>query len=283
MISPAFSPPAAREAEALLGQSLAAADAALAGAGPILRHLLGPSDPTLFSDRILAQTRAQIEDLARGLVQPAAAAVDLGERLAADPGLLGHAHALALEAQLAERLAERLGLDPVTPPLLQALIASPDPHASADAMLLLAAQARFGQWQRRGELPLGELPGELLRVARQVASEPAPVEVDHGTARLELLVRVAERLGAEALELGQAGVALFVTALAAGSGLSRDAAILATAPSQGARLVLALVACGASPEAAERQLLALHPGAAVPEGIDALPPERAAALLAGAR
>jgi hypothetical protein len=281
MISPAFSPSAAREAEALLGQSLSAADAALAGAVPILRHLLGPTDPALFSDRILAQTRAQIEDLARQLAP--SGVVELAERLAGEPALLRHAHALALEAELAERLTERLGLDPVAPPLVQSTIASPDARASARAMQLLAAQARFGQWHRRGELPLGELPDDLLRLAHRAAPDAKRAEPGLVSGRIALLGDAAAGLDAAALELGQAGVALFVTALARGSGLARDTAILATVPSQAPRLALALLACGVSPEAVERQLIALHPGLAIPDGIDALPPERAAALLAGAR
>jgi hypothetical protein len=284
MISPAFSPPEAGEAEALLGASLAAADAAVAGVLPILSRLLGPIDAALLSDRILAQTRAQLEDLARQLAGERAGADELAEALIADPAVLGHAHALALEAQLGERLADRLGLDPVAPPLVQALIASPDPDAAANAMTLLAAQARFGQWHRRGELPLAELPGFLRDRALLAAKTPRRERSsDEPAGRLELLERVVLGLGdaaPAALDLTQAGVGLFVTALALGAGLDRDIAVLATAPSQAPRLALALLACGLEAAAVEQQLLALHPDLAWPEGLDALDPARAAALLA---
>ena len=301
MISPAYSRPVDGEAEALLGEALATADADLANVGPIVRDLLGAADPSPFSDRILAQVRAQLEDIGRQLlggperrVDPGQAAL-LGEAFVACPALLGHAHALALEAQLAERLANRIGLDPVAPPLVQTLIASPDPASAATAMKLLAAQARFGQAHRRGEMPLRELPGDLLELALGTARERGLLSAaaeqalrsgfDETASRLVLLDRAIAATGREsiaALNLRHAGVALFVTALATGAAIDRDTAVLATGEGQLARLALALVASGMSPEEAEGQLLALHPDADLPEGFDALTPDRAAALLKGA-
>src|SRR5436190_293769 len=133
MTSPALSAARDGEVERLLADELAAADRALANVEPILRHLLGNDDHALFSDRIVAQVRAQLDDLsgqlliavedAAGNSLPREAAAERAERLAAalagDPSLLAHAHALALEAQLGERLAARLALDPVLSPLLQ--------------------------------------------------------------------------------------------------------------------------------------------------------------------
>ena len=309
-------PYANRVVESLFGDELAAADLALANVSPILRHLLGNDDHALFSDRIVAQVRAQIEDLARQLAMSLEAAMghadareradDTAPQLAAalidSPAILTHAHALALEAQLAERLATRLSLDAVLSPLLQALIASADPNTAATAMALLAAQARFVQAQRRGELPLAELPGDLLHAALLIMREhaggddPARDRIagvletairgnfDEAANRLGLLHRLVGGMGGgaiAALDVGQAGVALFVTALGLGAGLERDAAVLATSEAQLPRLALALLASGAKPAAVEQQFVALHPEITLPDGFETLRADRAAALLAG--
>ena len=309
-------PYANRVVESLFGDELAAADLALANVSPILRHLLGNDDHALFSDRIVAQVRAQIEDLARQLAMSLEAAMghadareradDTAPQLAAalidSPAILTHAHALALEAQLAERLATRLSLDAVLSPLLQALIASADPNTAATAMALLAAQARFVQAQRRGELPLAELPGDLLHTALLIMREHAAGDdparnriagvletairgnFDEAANRLGLLHRLVGGMGGgaiAALDVGHAGVALFVTALGLGAGLDRDAAVLATSEAQLPRLALALLASGAKPAAVEQQFVALHPEITLPDGFETLRADRAAALLAG--
>lgn len=316
MNNPAFSLPETPCVETLFGDELARADQALGNVAPILRHLLSNDDHALFSDRIVAQVRAQIEDLARQLTisletalgqpEPRERAGQTAPLLAAafiaNPVLLAHAHALALEAQLAERLATRLSLDPVLSPLLQALIASPDPNTSATAMQLLAAQARFVQAQRRGELPLAELPGDVLHAAlvtmraipagddaqreRMAAVLEAAIRsnFDEATNRFGLLNRLVGGMAGgalAALDVSHAGVALFVTALGVGAGLDRDAAMLATSEAQLPRLALALLASGAKPAAVEQQFLALHPEITLPEGFDTLSADRAAALLAG--
>lgn len=320
MNNPAFSLPEGpddnRVVESLFGDELVAADLALANVSPILRHLLGNDDHALFSDRIVAQVRAQIEDLARQLAMsletalghpdPREAANQTAPQLAAafidSPPILAHAHALALEAQLAERLATRLSLDPVLSPLLQALVASPDPNTAATAMALLAAQARFVQAQRRGELPLAELPGDLLHTALLIlrahgtGGDPARDRIagvletairsnfDEAANRLGLLHRLVGGMGGgalAALDVGHAGVALFVTALGLGAGLERDAAVLATSEAQLPRLALALLASGAKPAAVEQQFFAFHPEVTLPEGFETLRADRAAALLAG--
>ena len=321
MNNPAFSlsegPNDTWRVETLLGDELAAADLALANVSPILRHLLGNEDHALFSDRIVAQVRAQIEDLARQLAMSIEAAMghsdpreaatvtapDLASALIASPAILAHAHALALEAQLAERLATRLALDPVLSPLLQALIASSDPNTAATAMALLAAQARFVQAQRRGELPLAELPGDLLHAAlltmriHTAGDDPARDRMgavlesairsnfDEAANRLGLLGRVVGGMGGgalAALDVAHAGVALFVTALGLGAGLERDCAVLATSEAQLPRLALALLASGVKPALVEQQFYALHPDITLPEGFETLRADRAAALLVGA-
>ena len=316
MNKPAFTLTEDPGVEALFGEELALADQALANVDPMLRHLLGNDDHALFSDRVVAQVRAQIEDLARQLASSIEAAMgdaDPRERvgeaaplLAAafigSPPILGHAHALALEVQLAERLATRLSLDPVLSPLLQALIASPDPNTAAIAMQVLAAQARFVQAQRRGELPLADLPGDVLHAAllimRAICAGDSPPRqriaaglesairsnFDEAANRFGLLHRLLGGIdgGAQAsLDVGHAGVALFVSALGMGAGLERDVAMLAMSQAQLPRLALALLASGAKPAAVEQQFVALHPEVTLPDGFETLSADRAAALLGG--
>ena len=320
MNNPAFSLPEGPidtwDVESLFGAELAAADLSQNNVGPILRHLLGNDDHALFSDRVVAQVRAQIEDLARQLAlsleqamghkdareKAEDAAPQLAAALIASPPILAHAHALALEAQSAERLSARLSLDAVLSPLLQALIASSDPNTSATAMALLAAQVRFVQAQRRGELPLAELPGDLLHIAlltlreHGAGKDPARERVagaleaairgnfDEAANRLGLLHRLIAGMGGGAiagLDVGHAGLALFVTALGIGAGLDRDCAVLATSEAQLPRLALALLASGVKPAAVEQQFFALHPDITLPEGFETLSADRAAALLAG--
>lgn len=317
MADPGFSLADDTALVAQFAQRLALSDKALDDARPILRHLLGTDDHELFSDRIVAGVRALLRDIAFQLVvavetaagspEPRQKAEDACDALAlafADhPLLLGHAHALALEAALAERLAARLGLEPVLSPLLQELIASDDAASSARAMNLLAAQARFGQTQRRGELPLGELPGDLLHAALIVmrtwigaddrardahaaqAERAIRADYDEANTRLGLLQRLVAEMGGgaiAALDLAHGGIALLATALALGSGHERDRAVLALSEGQAPRLALALLACGLKPAAVEAQVLALHPDAPLPPGFDSLRPASAAALLAGA-
>lgn len=305
--------------DAVLRQSLAQADGLLAESRPVLRHLLHGDDASLLNDEIVARVRGLLaslgEQLAKALWQagPADAGakprasqeiaaqftIALGERAA----LLTHLHCAALEWQLAERMEQGLALDPVLPPLLQARIGAEDPVIAATATAMLAAQARFGQAMRRMELPLEELPADLfhlvlatMRVVAQDTGQADPAMADRVSGaeadlrrhyeeretRLGLIERVIIALREEAgqaLSIERAGVALFLTALAIGSGQDRDAAILATADSQVLRLALALKVCGLAGEALAAQVLAIHPRAVVPDALDRLLPEQAARLL----
>ncbi len=318
MAQPAQSGSAPGAIEALLKADLAAADRAIAGNGPILGHLLRSDDNSIFSDEIVARVRGMFNDLARQLVialaeaaghaDPQAWAQSIADELAhalmGVPDLLGHLHALSLEWQLTERLHARLALDPVLSPLLQARIASNDPEMAATAMNLLAAQARFGQAQRRMQLSFSELPpvlfAQVLAVFRrfagndvasrgyaQTAEQALCVRREDGRSRIALLERVLAALPAaeamQALSIENAGVGLFLTALAMGSGQSRDLAVMATTETQLARLALALGACGLRPEAIAAQFMALHPDVALPEGLAALRADSAAAILMDAQ
>lgn len=295
----------------VLRDELAQGDAMIGTIAPILRHLLANDDHSLFNDEIVARVRGMIDHMAAQVLDAVEDAQGLARRdhaperigyvvsaLVDQPALLGHAHAQALEFQLAERLQARLALDPVLSPLLQALIASPDGPTAASAMALLAAQARFIQAQRRMHLPLRELPADLfhgvLQVLRTVdadgdllikAEATLRAEFDEGRSRLGLMSRLVIGMGggaSAALAVGHAGVGLFLTALSLGAGQDRDMTALATHEGQLARLALALRAAGVRPEGVEEQFLAIHPDISLAEGFSQLGPDRAAALLAGA-
>lgn len=289
--------------ETRLRDALERGDAVLGTVAPVLRHLLASDDSGLFGDATLARVRGMIGDIARQLAahlpEPRAQDV-LNAALIDNPGFLTHLHALVLEWQLSELLQARLALDPVLSPLLQALIASADETTAALAMNFLAAQARFGQSQRRMRLPLTELPGDLLHAAlvtmRSVAgiepqsdSRAAAAEAalrsgyDEGRSRLGLLARLVTGMGAgavAALSLPHAGVAIFLSALTIASGQDRDLTALAASETQRTRLALALRAAGLKSSAIECQLLALDPDAEMPVGLDRLEADRAAVLLA---
>ncbi len=291
-----------RSIESEMRDELAHADAMVGTIAPILRHLLANSEHSLFSDEILASMRGMLLDVARQLLDARAGEDELpqlGQHSAAElqalvdgfavhPGFLAHAHGLALEWQLTQRLQARLALDPVLSPLLQALIASTEPPVAASAMALLAAQARFVQNQRRMHLPLAELPGDLLHAAlvalRATAGDDSEAAAqviaaeqrirtsyNEGRTRLGLISRLVMSMGGgalAALSVTHAGVAIFLSALALGSGQDRDLATLATNESQVARLALALAAAGMKPQAIEEQFAAIHPDVTLPEGFD---------------
>ena len=234
------------------------------------------------------------------------AAGDLAALLAENPIFLAHFHALALEWQLAERLQARAALDPVVSRFLKAEIASVDPEIAGTAMDLLAAQARFGQAQRSMQLPLAELPGDLFHVAMLtmrtyvgdevsadgyavIAERTLRAGFDEQRSRLALVRRVLDAVKIDqtgsieqanrALDLEQSGVALFLTALANASALSREAVTMATTDGQRLRLALALCASGLDRPAMTAQFYTIHPEAMLPGAVSNLDPHGAAALL----
>ena len=300
--------------KAQLSNELAASDQALANCSPILRHLLWNQEASIYSELIVARVRGMFLDIARQLVialaqaaghiepQPWAheAAGDLSALLAENPIFLSHFHALALEWQLTERLQVRAAVDPVVSPLLQTQIASIDPEVAGTAMNFLAAQARFGQAQRRMQLPLAELPGDLFHVAMvtmrahvgdeisadgyAVTAERAlRANFDEQRNRLALLRRVLDAIPSDqasrVFELEHAGAAFFLTAVANACGLSREAATLATTEGQHLKLALALCACGLDRSAMTAQFYTIHPEAILPGAMGDLDPQSAAALL----
>jgi len=297
--------------ESVLREDLARGDAMLATLGPVLRHLVASDAQSVFGDEVIARVRGMVADLAGQLLREldgngsaTEASFDprradrMAAMLIASPPLLAHVHALALEGLLAERLQAQVALDPVLPPLLQALVSSADATTSALAMKLLAAQSRFVQAQRRMSHPLTELPGDLLHgcllalgayAAEAGTADAAMAErairarYDEAACRLGLAARLVMGMGAgavAALSLTHAGPALFLTALALAGGHDRDLAVFATNEDQAARLVLVLRAAGLKPQAVAEQFLVLHPDRPLPQGLDSLGVDRASALLA---
>lgn len=295
---------------AVLRDELSHGDALIGTISPILRHLLANDEHSVFGDEIIARVRGMLSDVARQLLDQLAIAADGGEErdhmpahiaelvdgLVGHAGFLSHVHALALEWQLTERLQARLALDPVLSPLLQAMVASPDPNVASNAMALLASQARFVQNQRRMQLPLTELPGDLVHAAvltmrNQASSDETAAtsaeqairaSYDEGRSRLGLIARLLTGMGGgatAALSITHGGTAMFLSALALGSGQDRDMAVLATNEGQLARLALALRAAGLRPQAIEEQFVSLHPQVALPPGFEQLGADHAAALL----
>ena len=298
-----------RKAGEDLRHALARGDAMLAGIEPILAHLLSAPDHSLFSDEIVARVRGMLGDLARQVLRTQAEATGqrgrdafadrhgeaLTEHFQSCSALLLHCHALAIEWQLTARLEAQVGLDPVLSPLMQRLIAEADPAVSSMAMAALASQARFAQSQRRMELSLGELPGDLLHTVllawRAYCGESQSEAIaraesklrqsfDERLGRLSLFARlIGTRGGMEALVIEDAGVGLFFTALASRSQQSREMAVLSSHARQTVRLALGLRAAGLPPRRIDEVLLRLHPGAAPVSGLDAIDEDAASALL----
>ncbi|MWV27924.1 hypothetical protein [Aurantiacibacter rhizosphaerae] len=303
----------ATNVEDMLRGELAQGDVILSTARPILRHLLANDDHALFNDEVIAKIRGMMGHLARQLLFKLAEVVakeaqsefvdarqdQLATLLLEDTAFLGHAHALSIEAQLADRLNSRSGIDPVLSPLLQELAASKDEMQAAAAMRVVAAQARFMQHQRRMELPLAELPAELFHAATKAlknsqtdySAEAQSVcdrlrseysESDRRVGQITRLVMAMGSTATRALAVDHAGLSVFLTALYMASEQDRDVVVLSLGENQCARLALSLRAAGLGQSAVEEQFLYLHPDITLPEGFDMLRADRAAALLTSA-
>ena len=310
MPMPDASTPVASDHESLR-DALVRGNATLARIGPILAHLMAAPDHSLFSDEIIARIRGMCHHLAWQVLRAQAEAAGqagreafaerhgaaLAEHMLATPGLLAHCHALALEWQLTERLETQYGIDPVLSPLVQELIASEDSGLASSAMASLTAQARFAQAQRRMELPLAELPGDIfhdllmnwraysgqLRSDAMIRAEAKLRNAfDEGAGRIALMSRVIASMGGEgrrALDIDHGGAAFYLTALATRTGQSRVAAVLSTNHEQTARLALGLRAAGLDSAEVERQVLRIDPKAVPPREIAEMPPEAARQIL----
>ncbi len=302
--------------EQLLAAELQQSDQMLATSTPILRHLLSNTDNSMFNDEIVARVRGQFNHLAQQLVIAIAGAAGhadpqawaheassgLAEALMVDDALLSHCHALAIEWQLIQRLQGRSAIDPVSSPLLQAMIAGDEEPVAPLAMRFVAAQVRFGQQAQRMELPVDSLSAELLHRLLQLAEQHVltgdtrnDIHVgeaftairaahDESASRLGLAARLIAGIGGgarAALSVEHAGASLFLTAVASFSNCDRAAVAMATSECQLPRLALILVASGLRPAEVDQQFSAIHPDITLPEGIDLLGADRAAAMLVG--
>ena len=298
-------PDGAKNAEVALREQLARSDAAAAVILPTLRHLITADDTSVPSDEILARVRGMLADIVESLLVAGgdtgsvdrALAESLAGTLAESSCLLSHLHAVALEWQLAERLRLRLALDPVVSPLLQTLIASPERNVRDQALAYLKMQARWCQAQGHMKLPLQELNEVVLHDVLDALSscgadvaERAKIVIHQshqdGANRQALASRVMQGLGGEdqsALSLADAGVSLFLSALALKSGQPRDTVILSTQEGQVARLALFLLYAGLGHSEIEGQVLALHAEAMLPVEFERLDAEHAGALLSSSR
>jgi hypothetical protein len=298
--------------ESVLRGELAQGDALIGTIAPIMRHLLANNEHSVFGDEIIARVRGMFADIARQLFDALVRAeggteriehdrgqvTALVETLVGQPAMLAHLHALALEWQLTERTEARLSIDPVLPPLVQSLVASDSAEAASLGMALLASQARFVQAQRRMQLPITELPGDLMHGAvlamrtiagTERAEASAATEAalkggyDEARSRLGLIARLISGMGGGAtvaLSISHAGVAMFLTALSVACGQDRDLTVLSTNEGQLARLALALRAAGLRPDAVGEQFATLHPDVELPAGFEGLDADRAASILA---
>lgn len=279
---------------------LARSDAVAEAAGTVLRQLVASSDSLPLTDEVVARIRGMLEGIADALLEPLSDTVGLDAEsllraLIDAPALLRHLHATAIEWRMTERLHRRLALDPVVSPLLEELVAHDDVALRDLAAKFATAQARWCHSQRDMRLALTELPREVFRAVlavllAQADQHPAATQAeaqlskryDEAAGRLDLGRQLVSRLqgGAQAaLSIGHSGVALFLTALALGSGQDREAVARAIEATQFPRLALALRSAGLGLADVERQMLTLHPEITMPRGFEALDPNSAAALL----
>lgn len=291
-----------------LRAALARGERMHADSDPALHLLLAAADRSLIPEAVVAHVRGMLSDVARQLIDarsragasPALAEAML-ERLQAQGELRAHCQALALEWRLAQTLEDELALDPVLSPQLQEWVSHSDAGTSSLAMAALAAQARFAQTQRRMELPLAELPGELFHIALAAARDVIPgdapdalpraeaglrADYDEAATRLALLSRLAREAAGDTLKallVEEAGVALWLSVLADRTGEARDRTACAAADPFLGRLLLTLRAAGVPPAEAERQALRIQPDATLPPGLGDVGTREAAQWLAEVR
>ena len=272
-----------------LAHDLARAAMARQGAGAVLRHLLAHDEGDLFGEEVIARVRGMIADVARQLAAGAedAASQKIAAVLAEAPAFLGHVHALALEWRATTRLQATAAVPPVLSPLVQALVASTWADTADTAMRFLAAQARFARNAARMELPLAELPAEILHAALGAipaeARAKAALGYDEGATRIALAARLVVAMGAgavAALAPDHAGYALFASALAAATGRGRDETLLALQDPDGVQAAVMLRAARQPLAAIATALCVTHPDAPVPP-LATVSPEAARALLLG--
>ncbi|MBH5322713.1 hypothetical protein [Aurantiacibacter sediminis] len=300
----------ASSVEITLKRELAHGDVIIATAPPILRHLLANVDQALFSDQVIATIRGMMLHLAQQMLANLADVRGISNRaefieqsldeiasaLLDETDFLSHAHAITVEATLADRLSRRSGIDPVLSPVLQELVSSTEDQVATGAMHALAAQARFMQQQGRMALPLHELPHDLFERAMQIFREHTAADGEDAAkaekamcdaydpdqrrvAKFIRLVSGMQHRANRALAVDNAGLSIFVTAVSMAADINRDTVIMSLGEAQCARLALSLRAAGLNQSAVEEQFLYLHPEITLPDGFDTIRPDRAVAML----
>lgn len=275
-----------------------------------LQHRITLGDPVLFGDEVVARTRGlllHITEQVAGARPGASRAVphELDARSAeqrdailqavfADPALLSYAHASALEYAVTCRLAEEADLDPALSPLLQDLASRTDQAVSKLATAVIATQSRFLTDMRRMQMPLRQMPGELLHTALAIGrtysdnalladaiDQAVQVSYDEGATRLGLLTILANLDNfprQRGLRLEDAGVALFVLGLSSVPGMAYEDAVLLLTRQQMLRLALVLRGAGCSSRTVNHNLFLLHEQVAAP-AVAGMSRERALELL----
>lgn len=270
-----------------------------------LRHQIGFADPSLFDDELVARTRGLLVHLTAQIAGDRPQGSDnpdyregrdaILRAVFTQPGLLAHCHALALEYRLTRKLAASAGIDPLLPTLLQELIASPSEPTSRLSSSFLAAQSRFLRDMERMQLPLRQLPAELLNIAlgigREQSNDPLMADAirqavqasyDEGATRVALMQRLVSLPDYPQLrgwQVEQTGVPLFLAGLLPVAGPDYHDVVLSTTESQMARLALTLRTRGCNPRVVSRNLLLLHDRTALQVGAST-DPATASALLA---
>ena len=271
-------------------------DNALATSAPILRHLIGDRDNALFSDAIVAHVGGMTAHVVQQLLSNDPSYHDQHSRLLSKllekQQFVTACHAFAIEYRLAERLRDVHDIDPVLTPILQALIGSDNSDLSALGMAVLTSQARFMQQQRRMELPLTELPGELFAVVVDLRNSVVSkgdsgttsfADYDEANGRMALLDRLVCSIGQGAsatLALDHAGVAIFLSGVAHLSQQHRQIIALSTDEGQIARLGVSLRAAGLRAAEIAKQLDLLHSHTGPMAAIEQLRIDQAKEILA---
>jgi hypothetical protein len=178
-------------------------------------------------------------------------------------------------------------------------MASHDRELAELARRVFSAQSSFMHHTKRFQLPLGELPAELLdsgiealtglhasqsrQGARERAAQSLRSVFREGRSRLALIARLLHEMGeagSAALRLPHAGVGLFFSAMATLVGVERHMVALATSEDQYAHLTVMLDAAGLNVPQIREQLVTIHPDLIPSEDIAPLGSVEARQLLA---
>ncbi len=302
-------PPIPRDDDPMdyLRADLARGDRALAGIAPVLVKMLAGPSAVLISDRTLAQLRGMIGALASQLLLALRDVAmqekdsqnqydELVFKLSSNTQLLSHCYALSVEGQLAHHFESTLHIDQTASPLLQNSL-NADGEIAKLAAGAFSAQSRFIQGQARMSLDLRDLPADLFRIAISSAtamlSSDAGIDLDvtsaslresydEASSRLALLTRLVTGLpggASAALDLEQAGLSLFASALSSLTGLPRELAVLACTEGQHTRLGFMLKACAIPQAKIDILMSQIHPKVVLPSSFAELDSGAAAVVI----